>query len=214
MERAAARARTMNRAEQDFVTSERSSLDRLGDSHHVLVNHAPRADREMANLGVAHHAWRQADRFARGVDLGMSLGAVQPIHRGSTRHRDRVGLALGPQTPSIEDHQCRNRRPARRTAHRALPPRRNAAAPGHDARAPSSSAMRSRRLYLAVRSPRLIEPVLICPAPVATARSAMVVSSVSPERWETTKVKPAARAISMVSSVSLSVPIWLSLIRI
>ena len=91
---------------------------------------------------------------------------------------------------------------------------RNARCAGPDARAPSSSAMRSRRLYLAVRSPRLIEPVLICPAPVATARSAMVVSSVSPERCEMTQVKPAARAISIVSSVSVSVPIWLSLIRI
>ncbi len=30
------------------------------------------------------------------------------------------------------------------------------------------------------------EPVLICPAPVATAKSAMKVSSVSPERWEMT----------------------------
>src|SRR6185437_4636085 len=130
------------------------------------------------------------------------------------RHRDRVGSSLSPQTPSIEDHQRRNRGAPHRIAHRALPPRRNADAPGHEARAPSSSAMRSRRLYLAVRSPRLIDPVLICPALVATARSAIVVSSVSPERCETTQVNPAARAISMVWRVSLSVPIWLSLIRI
>ena len=39
-------------------------------------------------------------------------------------------------------------------------------------------------LYFAVRSVRLALPVLICPAPVATARSAMKVSSVSPERCE------------------------------
>ena len=44
--------------------------------------------------------------------------------------------------------------------------------------------MRSSWLYLAVRSERLAEPVLIWPAHVATARSAIVVSSVSPERWE------------------------------
>ena len=37
---------------------------------------------------------------------------------------------------------------------------------------------------MATRSVRLAEPVLICPAPVATARSAMNVSSVSPERCE------------------------------
>ena len=48
--------------------------------------------------------------------------------------------------------------------------------------------MRTSRLYFATRSDRESEPVLIWPAPVATARSAMVVSSVSPERWEITVV--------------------------
>ena len=55
----------------------------------------------------------------------------------------------------------------------------------------SSSSMRSSWLYLATRSVRLGAPVLIWPAFRATARSAMVVSSVSPERWETTAVYPA-----------------------
>ena len=48
--------------------------------------------------------------------------------------------------------------------------------------------MRSSWLYFATRSERLNEPVLIWPARVATARSAMVVSSVSPERWLITLV--------------------------
>ena len=47
---------------------------------------------------------------------------------------------------------------------------------------PSSSSMRSSWLYLATRSVRLGAPVLIWPAFNATERSAMVVSSVSPER--------------------------------
>ena len=50
--------------------------------------------------------------------------------------------------------------------------------------------MRSNWLYFAMRSVREAEPVLICPAPVATARSAMNVSSVSPERCEMTAVYP------------------------
>ena len=41
----------------------------------------------------------------------------------------------------------------------------------------------------------------------------MVVSSVSPERWLMTAPQPWARAMSIVCSVSLSVPIWLSLMR-
>ena len=46
--------------------------------------------------------------------------------------------------------------------------------------------MRSSWLYFATRSERAGAPVLICPQPVATARSAMVVSSVSPERCDIT----------------------------
>jgi len=55
------------------------------------------------------------------------------------------------------------------------------------AAAPSSSALASSRLYFAVRSERHGAPVLICPAPVATAKSAMKASSVSPERCDTTE---------------------------
>ena len=47
--------------------------------------------------------------------------------------------------------------------------------------------MRSSWLYLAMRSERDSEPVLICVAALATAMSAMVLSSVSPERCETTE---------------------------
>ncbi len=39
-------------------------------------------------------------------------------------------------------------------------------------------------MYFATRSERAGAPVLICPALVATARSAIVASSVSPERCE------------------------------
>jgi hypothetical protein len=69
-------------------------------------------------------------------------------------------------------------------------------------------------LYFATRSERDAEPVLIWPAFVATARSAMNVSSVSPERCEMIDEYPVPRASSMASSVSVSVPIWLTLMRI
>ena len=54
--------------------------------------------------------------------------------------------------------------------------------PGYSAMSPSSSSMRRSWLYLATRSVRLGAPVLIWPALRATAMSAMVASSVSPER--------------------------------
>ena len=76
---------------------------------------------------------------------------------------------------------------------------------------PSSSSMRSSWLYLAMRSERLKEPVLICPLLVATAMSAMVESSVSPERCEVTVVYPWRCAISMAFRVSVREPIWFTL---
>src|SRR4029077_20011414 len=93
------------------------------------------------------------------------------------------------------------------------PPKFKAFIPKNLAPSPNSSSIRSNWLYFAMRSVREAEPVLICPAPVATARSAMKVSSVSPERWEIIEVYPLRRARSMASRVSLTVPIWLTLIR-
>jgi len=73
--------------------------------------------------------------------------------------------------------------------------------------------MRISWLYLATRSVREALPVLICPAPQATARSAMKVSSVSPERWEMTVPYALPLASSMHWRVSVSVPIWFTLMR-
>ena len=59
---------------------------------------------------------------------------------------------------------------------------KKASLPRYCATSSSSPSMRSSWLYLATRSVRLGAPVLIWPALVATTMSAMVVSSVSPER--------------------------------
>ena len=53
---------------------------------------------------------------------------------------------------------------------------------------PNSSSIRSSWLYFAILSERESEPVFIWPQFRATARSAMVLSSVSPERWLITDV--------------------------
>src|SRR5439155_1420067 len=63
-------------------------------------------------------------------------------------------------------------------------PKRTRVFPAKTALFPSSSSIRRSWLYLQMRSVRLAEPVLICPAPVATARSAIVESSVSSDRCE------------------------------
>src|SRR5215472_15910786 len=59
--------------------------------------------------------------------------------------------------------------------------RGNAPAPAYAAASSSSSSIRSSWLYLATRSDRQGAPVLIWPQFSATARSAIVVSSVSPD---------------------------------
>merc|ERR1719412_1365497 len=58
------------------------------------------------------------------------------------------------------------------------------AAPAYTASAPNSSSIRISWLYFAVRSERQGAPVFIWPVQRATAKSAIVVSSVPPERWE------------------------------
>src|SRR4029078_11577021 len=62
------------------------------------------------------------------------------------------------------------------------------ASPPKTADAPSSSSIRRSWLYLAIRSEREALPVLIWRKLVATAMSAIVESSVSPERWLITAV--------------------------
>ena len=68
-------------------------------------------------------------------------------------------------------------------------------------------------MYFATRSVRQGAPVLICPAFTATARSAIKVSSVSPDRWEMMVLYPLRLARSMACRVSVKVPIWLGLMR-
>lgn len=55
---------------------------------------------------------------------------------------------------------------------------------GYTAESPSSSSILSNWLYLATRSEREGAPVFIWQVLRATARSAIVVSAVSPERCE------------------------------
>src|SRR5690625_815790 len=89
--------------------------------------------------------------------------------------------------------------------------RGNAERPAYLAASSSSSSMRSSWLYLLTRSPRAGAPVLIWPAFTATDRSAIVTSSVSPERWEIAVVYPLLCAREIASRVSETVPIWFSL---
>ena len=56
-------------------------------------------------------------------------------------------------------------------------------------------------------------PVLIWPVARPTARSAMKLSSVSPERWEAMTPQPASFAIFTAMMDSVTVPIWFTCAR-
>src|SRR5581483_8673556 len=126
--------------------------------------------------------------FFRQIDVGPASEAVLLVP---------VALAVADQHQLLHTHSLRK-----------------ALRPANLSSLPSRSSMRSNWLYLAIRSVRLAEPVLIWPAPVATARSAINGSSVSPERCETIEVYPAPAAIAIASRVSVRLPIWFTLIRI
>src|SRR6266540_6432691 len=164
---------------------------------------------EVVGVGPeAVHVGRQPSGFnAERAHL-----ALERLHLLLERPDAREALpAVGGegQREHRQHRRAEKTQPAR--AHRPWPPK--AARPGQTAAGPSSSSMRRSWLYFAVRSPREREPVLICPALTATARSATKVSSVSPERCEMTVPQPARFASSTASSVSVSVPIWFTLTR-
>src|SRR5207253_2049031 len=134
-------------------------------------------------------------------DLGLALkvrntGSLLEVGpQGHGRgHEQRGQHQRQDRRPGGESEARPDRGPLRRNAHcswgSASAPaaggptaRPKAWRPAYRAVSSSSSSIRRSWLYLAVRSPREGAPVLIWPAFVATARSAMVVSSVSPERW-------------------------------
>ena len=74
--------------------------------------------------------------------------------------------------------------------------------------------MRINWLYLATLSDLAKDPVFIWFELVPTAKSAINVSSLSPDLCEIIVLKPIVWANLITSNVSETVPIWLSLINI
>src|SRR5271156_1696180 len=139
----------------------------------------------MAHLAVAHLAIGQAHEMIGSMQQVVGKLGQQFVVGWLAGQRDRIGEGLRPVAPAIQ-----NRQHYGFFQGHVYSPALTAARPRNSAPCPSSSSMRSSWLYFAMRSVREAEPVLICPTPVATARSAMKVSSVSPLRWDMTEVYP------------------------
>src|SRR5690606_10270855 len=193
-------AHAVERRLERRIDCHRALADGLVDAREVLIDDAAGPHVHVADLRVAHLTRGQADGLARRLQPRHREARQQLVVVRRAGHRDRVVRGCVAQAPAVEDDECERTPGHHRSGFRA-------ARPAYAAVAPSASSMRSSWLYLAVRSERLADPVFIWPEPVATARSAIVVSSVSPERCEITDAWPAARAISTASSVSVTVPI-------
>ena len=137
--------------------------------------------RRSARAARRRRAARAADLAAAGRGTNASGTRTRT---GSRRHaeRDRARAAARPSGHRLDRASLQSPRTRGRRGTRPL--------------SPSSSSMRSSWLYFATRSLRAGAPVLIWPQLVATARSAIVVSSVSPLRCDITDVY-AARVASV-----------------
>ena len=139
----------------------------------------------------AAHAPRDAARDAPGPwyhkpktpigRRGASLIQLRTTRARSTPRRPRFTAPQGAglfEQPEAGWPAGASARPQARNRQRP----RSTLVPAYFAAPPNCSSIRISWLYLASRSERDSEPVLICPQLQATARSAIVESSVSPER--------------------------------
>ena len=162
------------------------------DPGDLLVDHASSADVHVPDLGIPHLSGRKPHALLRGVDQGSGEPRPEPVEERRVGEGHRVPFLLLAMAPAVQDDQ-RDERAIHVRDYRILPARRTVPCP-------SSSSIRRSWLYFAIRSVRRAEPVLICPAFIATARSAMNVSSVSPDRWEITGLPGALRHLDRLAA--------------
>src|SRR5207247_11227005 len=86
------------------VFEQRAVLDRLVHTHEVLEQDAPRPDREVTDLGIAHLARRQPDRLARRVQPRVRIGAPEPVEVRYLCKLDRVAGTWRSATPAVDDY--------------------------------------------------------------------------------------------------------------
>ena len=102
---AAARFKFLDKLDERGGAIDLAVGDRVVDARQVLHHHAPGADVEMADLGIAHLAIGQSDILAGGVQEAVRAGLPKPVERR------RFGLAHGvvgcflAPAPSVQNDQ-------------------------------------------------------------------------------------------------------------
>ena len=101
----AALLRPLEGAVERRVLEERAVADRDVHALEILEEDPARADREMADLGVAHLALRQPDRLSRGLQRRVRKLAPEPIEDRRPRELDRVAGPRRRAAPAVEDDE-------------------------------------------------------------------------------------------------------------
>ena len=102
---AVAVAGACERADERLVLEEGAVLDRRVHAHQVLKEDPPRADRQVAYLGVPHLTGWEPDRAARGLDLGVGKGRQEPVEHGRRGKVDGIARPGRRDPPAVQDHQ-------------------------------------------------------------------------------------------------------------
>jgi len=90
----------IGQAIQGRIEGQAAVFDRFADPDQFLADDASRADREMADFGIAHLTIRQTHISAAGLDQGMGIGLPERIHHRRFSQGNRIGFGRLPISPS------------------------------------------------------------------------------------------------------------------
>ena len=146
---ATARRGTVKCPEEGVVLEERAVLDRLAHAHEILEEQAARADREVADLRVAHLAVGKADRRARRGECRVWIPLPESVEHRRLGELDRVAGPRGRDPPPVEDDERAERdghaggRAAGSTPARQIASKSSASSDAPPTSAPSTSGCAS-----------------------------------------------------------------------
>jgi len=101
----AALAPARHQVDEQRLLEELPAHDRRVNAGDLLVDDPPRADVQVADLGIAHQAAGQAHALARGVDERRGILPQEPRVIRRPRQRNGVRLTLRAVAPAVEDDE-------------------------------------------------------------------------------------------------------------
>ena len=97
--------RPLESADEGGIDEDRAVADGQVHPHQILEQDAARADRQVADLRVAHLPRRQADRLPGGGEARVRVGRPEPVEHRCRRQFDGVAGAGRSDPPAVEDDE-------------------------------------------------------------------------------------------------------------